>query len=319
MASVPERIEGRKIGLALGSGSARGWAHFGVFQALEECGVRVDYVAGTSIGALAGAVFASGTTESFLEIVPTLEWKRVAGFFDWVLPRSGLIDGRKIASFVREHVHEKLIEDLPIPFAAVATDLLTGTESVLDRGDVIEAVRASMAFPGILTPVRCGDQVLTDGGLVNPIPVDVVRRMGADIVIAVDLNHDIVTRKGAARKPTPRRTMKKAVTDWAGRRIADRSRILTSINDKLAQMDFPRRNRLGEPTGKDRLPSIFEVLFTSISILEQQVTAMRLAVDPPDLLIQPALGHIRLLEFNKAEEGIRAGYEEAMTQLDGFV
>jgi len=188
----------RKIGLALGSGSARGWAHIGVIKALTEVGVRVDYVAGTSVGAVVGAVYASGRIAALEDVVLQLDWKQIASFLDIVFPKSGLIDGNKIADFIRRHVEAKKIEDLPLPFCALATDLATGGEVAIQEGDIIEAVRASISVPGIFTPVRKDDMILVDGGLVNPVPVSMVREMGADFVIAVDLNHDIVG-KGIGR------------------------------------------------------------------------------------------------------------------------
>ena len=130
----------KKIGLALGSGSARGWAHIGVIQALSEAGIRVDCVAGTSIGAMVGAVYASGKIDELEEIVLQFDWKHILHFFDIVFPKSGLIDGMKVADFIRSHVKEKNIEELPIPFRAVTTDLTTGHEVVIQNGDIIEAV-----------------------------------------------------------------------------------------------------------------------------------------------------------------------------------
>jgi len=144
----------QKIGLALGSGSSRGWAHIGVIKALTEAGSHIDYVAGTSIGAVVGAVFASGKIGVLEEIVLQLDWRQITSFLDVVFPKSGLIDGNRISEFIRSNVGEKNIEDLSLPFCAVSTDLATGNEMVLHEGDIIEAVRASISVPGIFTPVR---------------------------------------------------------------------------------------------------------------------------------------------------------------------
>ncbi len=302
-----------RIGLALGSGSARGWAHFGVIQALDELGVPVHCVAGTSIGALVGAMFASGTISSVIDLIPTLDWRRIASFFDVVFPRSGLIDGKRLSDFIRQYVHETHIEDLPIPFSAIATDLATGQEVVLNRGDVLEAVRASMSFPGILTPVRSNHMILVDGGMVNPVPVTTVRQMGAEIVIAVDLNHDIVEKKGYGARSQPLYATRRRLS-WP-RRLGERWKRLTFLNDRLAAMDLPEIFRKKRRENRRELPSIFEVLFSSISIMETQITQSSLKAHPPDLLLQPKLGHIRLLEFQHAREGIAAGYEEAMEKV----
>ncbi len=305
-----------RIGLALGSGSARGWAHFGVIQALDELGVPVHCVAGTSIGALVGAVFASGATASVVDLIPKLDWKRIASFFDVVFPRSGLIDGKRLSGFIHRHVRETHIEDLPIPFRAVATDLATGQEVVLGEGDILEAVRASMSFPGILTPVRYGGSILVDGGMVNPVPVSVLRDMGAEFVIAVDLNQGIVEKKGyGGRSERPHSAHRRI--SWP-RRLSEKWKLLTSINERLASVELPevlrRRGR-----SREHLPSIFEVLFSSISIMEAQITQSSLNACPPDLLLQPNLGHIRLLEFQRAREGIAAGYEEALEKVGGWL
>jgi NTE family protein len=304
----------KKIGLALGGGSSRGWAHFGVIQALSELGIQIDCVAGTSIGALVGALFAAGAAEKFLESAPQFAWKRLASFFDLTSPWSGLIDGKKVADFLRDHVQAADIRDLPVPFAAVAVDLRTGKEVILDSGDLMESVRASMAFPGVLTPVARGETFLLDGGLVNPVPVSVVRKMGADYVIAVDLNHDVVAKKGAARAGRahrPRRTPLR----WARRKLSERGPFLNALNERFLQLELPVWRKIRSSTGRDAAPNIFEVLFSSISIMESQITTARLRDDPPDLLLQPQLGHIRFLEFHRAKEGIQAGYEEAMLKL----
>jgi len=139
----------RKIGIALGSGSARGWAHIGVIKALNEAGIRLDYVAGTSAGAVVGAVYASGRIDSLKDVVLQLDWKKITFLLDVVFPKSGLIDGNRIAEFIRSNVGEKNIEDLHLPFCAVSTDLATGNEVVINDGDIIEAVRASISIPGI--------------------------------------------------------------------------------------------------------------------------------------------------------------------------
>jgi len=192
-----DNSQGRRtrIGLALGSGSARGLAHLGVIRAIEDAGIEVDFIAGTSMGAFIGAIFASGNLDRLAADLLDFDWKSITSLLDLVFPRSGLIDGQKIAGFVRAHVSSASIEDLSIPFRAVATDLMNGKEVVIGTGDLIEAVRASISVPGILTPVRSDGRILVDGGLVNPVPVSTVRAMGADLVIAVDLNHDIVASR----------------------------------------------------------------------------------------------------------------------------
>ncbi|MCK4340419.1 MAG: patatin-like phospholipase family protein [Phycisphaerae bacterium] len=317
MCSVNTRLKSaKKVGLALGSGSARGWSHIGVIRALAEAGIRIHCVAGTSIGAVVGAVFASGKLDAFEEIVIGFDWKQVARFFDVVFPKSGLIDGKKVADFVRGHVRGENIEDLPIPFSAVATDLGTGREVIIQDGDLIEAIRASISVPGIFTPVRREGSILADGGLVNPVPVTVAREMGADFVIAVDLNHDIVATKGI--KPLTANSRDAAPGRGLSRGLGKTSRIVETLDKAVGALELRALLQLGEWTAKEPLPNIFEVLGASINIMESQITATKLKADPPDLLIQPKLGHMRFLEFSRAQEGIAEGYRATNARLHSF-
>ena len=303
------------IGLALGSGSARGLAHIGVIRALEEAGIKIDCVAGTSIGALIGSVYASGKLDDMEKVYLDFDWKKIAYFFDIVFPKSGLIDGNKVADFVREYVHTETIEHLPLPFKAVATDIGSGEEVTMDKGDVIEAVRASISVPGIFTPVRRNGRVLVDGGLTNPVPVSTARSMGAKLVIAVDLNHDIVAGKApeSISKSSDQNSFVETLSRMGGAKYLA---AVERINLGLQSMDNPALNQIQAWLAEESLPNIFEVLLSSINVMETQITRTRLHMDPPDLLIQPKLGHIRFLEFNRAEEIINIGYEETCKQLE---
>ncbi|MCD6294801.1 MAG: patatin-like phospholipase family protein [Deltaproteobacteria bacterium] len=306
-----------KVGLALGSGSARGWAHIGVIKALTEAGIRVDYIAGTSIGAVVGAVYASGKIETLENVVRQFDWKQIVSFFDIVFPKSGLIDGNKVADFVRTHVAPGNIEDLGLPFRVISTDLETGSEVVIQEGDVIEAVRASISIPGIFTPVRKDGVILLDGGLVNPVPVSVVREMGADFVIAVDLNHDIVGKKGAG-KNADFESDKPSSDSENGNNSTKKGWIRNALNGRVMSIDLPVLTQVKQWMAKDPTPSIFEVLVSSINIMETQITATRLKAEPPDLLIQPKLGHLKFLEFNRAEEAIAEGYRAMKSRINLF-
>jgi NTE family protein len=299
----------KKIGLALGSGSARGWAHIGVIKALDEAGIRLDYIAGTSAGAVVGAVYASGRINSLKDVVLQLDWKKVISFLDIVFPKSGLIDGKKIADFVRTSVGEKNIEDLRLPFCAVSTDLATGNEVVIKDGDIIEAVRASISMPGVFTPVKISNTILVDGGLVNPVPVSVVRKMGADLVIAVNLNHGIVAKRRTRKIHKPNHGGCTPGTGTAHDATKE-SGIRDALHKKFDTLDIPALKHIRQWVSRDPVPNIFEIIIDSINIMEAQITIARLKTDPPDLLIQPDLGHIKFLEFNRAQEAIFAGYEE---------
>jgi len=187
----------KNIGLALGSGSARGWAHIGVIRALADAGIEVKCIAGTSIGSLVGAAFALNKIDVLEAFARQLDWKQIVFFLDVAFPRSGLIDGEKITDFLCGYVQEINIEELPLRCCAVATVLTTGREVILNKGNLIETIRASISVPGIFTPVKKNGSFLVDGGLVNPVPVSAARNMGADYVIAVDLNHDIFDKRSA--------------------------------------------------------------------------------------------------------------------------
>ena len=303
-----------KVGLALGSGSARGWSHIGAIRALTEAGIHADCVAGTSIGALIGAVYAAGEMDMLETWALQLEWKQILSFMDVVLPKSGLIDGVKIADLVRRHVHKEKIEELSVPFGAVATDIRTGHEVVLRHGDVIEAVRASISLPGIFTPVERNHDFLIDGGLVNPLPVSAARSMGADFVIAVDLNSDIMT-PGRLRSPAPTCDCSISSRIRRGLKASAVHPLTLSLKERIASLELPELMQIKRWLAQDPSPNIFEVLLTSIRIMQAQITRANLKTDPPDLLIQPQLGHVNLMEFHRAEEAVAEGYRAAKIAL----
>lgn len=302
----------KKIGLALGSGGARGWAHIGVIQALEEAGIPVHCVAGASMGALVGGAYASGKVHVLREVALRLDWRQVLyHFLEFTFPRSGLIDGAKIVRFVRAQVAKSDIETLPMPFAAVATDLATGREVVIRKGDLIDAIRASIAIPGIFTPVIRDGEVLVDGGLVDPVPVSVARQMGADFVIAVDLNRGAFDRRPKARAPAP-----------AAKPVPlspVQNRFLQALDEKFRQFDVsvlaPARKWVA---ARSDLPNVFDVLGNSIRIVEAQIAEARLKEDRPEVLIRPAVGRMNFMEFHRADEVIRAGYAAAFAQMDAI-
>jgi NTE family protein len=312
-----ENVSQFKIGLALGSGSARGWAHIGVIRALQEEGIHVDYVAGTSIGAIVGAIFSSGEINTVEKWIEHLSWRQILSFVDVVVPRSGLIDGKKVADLIRKYVRVQNIEELPIPFAAVATDLLSGEEVVLKQGDIIEAIRASISLPGIFTPVETNGKILVDGGLVNPLPVSVVREMGANFVIAVDLNSDIMPEKREkrrTRKKIPELSRikdKLAETPLYSLLVALETRV---ENSKILTLEHVKRWLATKPT-----PDIFEIIAISARIMQAQITKLNLKASPADLLIQPRVGHINLLGFNRAREAIDEGYKAAKYVLQNIM
>jgi NTE family protein len=276
-----------RLGLALGGGSARGWAHIGVIRALQQAGIRPDIVCGTSIGALVGAAYAAGELDHFEQWVLRLGVADVLGFLDVTLS-SGLVKGERLMSFFQRNVVDRPIEELNMPFAAVATALHSGAEIWLRSGSTLSAVRASIAMPGLFRPVLHDGMVLVDGGLVNPVPVSLVRAMGADVVIAVDLGSDILgrhLRAAPAREPPPG-----VVGDWI-RKLQDNLGPLVPAHssDDLA------------------MPNILDVLASSLNIMQVRIARSRMAGEPPDLVVAPRLAHLRLLDFHRAEEAIEEG------------
>ena len=306
-----------KVGLALGSGSARGLSHLGAIRAIEEAGIEVSFIAGTSMGALIGAIHAAGKLDELEATFLGFDWKTTASFFDVVLPKSGLLDGEKVSELVRAHVHADAIEMLPIPFAAVAADIGTGEEVIIRSGDVIEAVRASISVPGIFTPVRSNGRILVDGGITNPVPVSTVRAMGADMVIAVDLNHEIVAGKNLKPLRGTKNNIREedGTSDMFSRWVGDYRNSMQDIKQKLLALDNPASAQFRKWASEEPLPNIFEVLLASINIMETRITHNRLLLDKPEVTIQPPLGHIRFLEFARAEEIIAIGYEHTQRQL----
>jgi len=276
-----------RVGLALGSGAARGWAHVGVIRALEQAGIRPDIVCGTSIGALVGAAYAAGKLDRFEQWVLSLGLGDVLAYMDIGL-NGGLLRGERLIEFFRRNFTDQRIEDLPIRFAAVATALETGAEVWLQEGSTLDAVRASMALPGLLAPAMSDGAVLVDGGLVNPVPVSLARAMGADIVVAVDLNSDIVGRH--LRPRVQPEAPASDLTVW-----------LRKVQDNLGAY-LPAAS-----SDERKLPSMLDVLASSINIMQVRITRSRMAGEPPDLVVAPRLSHLGLLDFHRANDAIEAG------------
>lgn len=290
----------KKVGIALGSGSARGWSHIGVIRSLQEAGIPIDIACGASIGALVAGSLAAGFLDPLDRWVRKLSWSHIIGFMDVMIPRSGLVEGEKISGYLREVLSDPRIEDLPVPFIAVATDLKTGKEVWIREGSLIDAVRASIALPGIFTPSGQNGQWLVDGGLVNPVPVSPCRSMGADIVVAVNLNSDIMGKQRVRRIVDPPSNGRNGVSPQAkGRWAAFLNQTAQKGNLTLFRQLFQEQ--------PDRGPSFFDVMATSVKIMQDAITRQRLLADPPDILVKPKLAHIGLMEFNRAEESIEEG------------
>lgn len=278
-----------RIGLALGSGSSRGWSHIGVIKALAEIGVEPDIVSGSSIGALVGASYCAGKLDKLENWLKTLSKLEVAKFFELNWSLDGFVDVGHIAEFLNTYVcDEKLgIEQLDKTFAAVATDLENGREVWFTKGSVLQAVLASMSLPGLFPPIQYKGRWLVDGGLVNPVPISICRALGADVVIAVNLNGDIVGKHLVQKSKSE---------DNHG--FADR--FVKSIKH-YSEAIFPDKHT------EKKTPSLFNAIASSVNITQDRITRSRMAGDPPDVLLTPKLSRIGLLEFHRAAEAVMEG------------
>ena len=268
-----------RLGIALGSGSARGWAHIGVLRALRQAGIEPDLVCGTSIGAFVGAAYASGRLDELEAWVASLTRRDVLGFFDVSLG-GGLIKGERLLNFGTEPFLHGSFADLARPCACVATDLANGREIWLKEGAIADAVRASIAVPGLFAPHPVGGRFLVDGGLVNPVPVSLCRAIDADVVIAVDLGMDTINlRLGKALPVNVQGGWRRKVGNWLGRN---------------GNGDAPR-------------PSLTDVLTNSVAIMQGRISRSRMAGEPADVLVAPRLGQMGLLDYHRGVDAITAG------------
>ena len=290
-----------KIGLALGGGAARGWAHIGVLRALHEAGIQPDIIAGTSIGAVVGAGGLAGQLDELESFARELTRRRVLGYLDFNLSGTGLITGHRLGERLRKQLGDTKIEDLQRRFTAVATEIGTGHEVWLSRGNLVDAVRASYALPGVFRPVKVDGRWLFDGALVNPIPVSVCRALGARYVIAVNLNIDISNRgtiSNISTMPGSDRDMEEAPV---------------TAKNGAGVRQLLQRQLLGR--GED-VPGISTVMVDAFNIVQDRIARSRLAGDPPDAMISPRLHGIGLFDFHRADDLIARGMAAAQREIE---
>lgn len=303
------------IGLALGSGAARGLAHIGVLKVLEEAGIPIACIAGTSIGAFIGALYAAGVPVQQMEkTLCELNWRALARLLSPTLPTSGLLDGGKVANFMAELLPVQTFEELSIPLAVTATDVESGEALVIHQGSLLEGLHAATAFPGIFAPVPWKGRFLVDGGLCNPVPADVAYRMGAQRVIGVSAIPTLTGSQPAdlnalSGKPhNVRKTFRKFFTS------AQLESLLHDIWQNNGSQESPATRGQLQVEPKHRSPGIFRVCARSVAIMENQINDLRLEKEAIDLLIRPSFDDISLLDFHRAKESIKAG-EIATLQL----
>jgi NTE family protein len=295
------------VGLVLGSGAARGFAHIGVIHALREHGIIPDIVVGTSMGALVGGCYANGQLEQLEVWARALTLRRIIGYLDVRIGSSGVIGGGRLARRLEQAIGNTSIEDLPVRFAAIATEVGTGHEIWLTRGTLALALRASYALPGIFPPVRLGGRWLMDGALVNPVPVTAARAFGARVVIAVNLDADRFAR-GATIASHGSDETDDAITVAPSK---PRNGFL-GLGGMFGAERTLRRQIFGRSSVR---PSFSTVMIEAFNIMQDRLTRMRLAGDPPDVLIGPRLSRINLFDFHRAEEIIALGAEAAEKSL----
>lgn len=282
-----------KIGIALGGGAARGWAHIGVLHALREAGLEPDVVVGTSIGSVVGGCYVAGHLDELQSFACRLNKRRVFGFLDFNFGGSGLITGQKLTGELNAYLDGVSIEGLPREFVAVATELKTGHEIWLSKGPLVPAMHASYALPGIFRPVQINDRWLIDGALVNPIPVSVCRALGARIVIAVNLNWDFFGRGSVV----PNQDAFDETQPGGDEQMPPEG------NGQAAQ-NLLRRQFFGPGEGA---PGISSVMMDAFNIIQDRISRSRLAGDPPDVMIMPTLGGMGMFDFHLAEPAIESG------------
>ncbi|HOS40460.1 MAG TPA: patatin-like phospholipase family protein [Spirochaetota bacterium] len=308
----------KKVGLALGSGGAKGIAHIAVLEYLSSMGIPIHMLAGSSIGSVISALYACGSLTRFRNDLLAMKKSDMISLFDPVFPKSGFIEGDRFIEFLSRYVPTTArLEDLSIPVNIVATEFFTGKTVVFDSGPVLDAVRASVSIPGVLIPVRRGQSLLVDGGVTNPLPIDVVEHMGADLTIAVNLHPTVVKTKfellrnnpvnGAGGTETGKMNFKQAAPD------NEPDAELSSDGEKdrgiMRYFDKWFRTRESEKT-EEKFPTIFEVIGQSIDIMEYMITEMTLQRHRPTVLIEPNLIEMKTLDFLQArsalDEGTRA-------------
>jgi NTE family protein len=295
------------IGLALGGGAARGFAHIGIMRTLLAHGIVPNVVVGTSIGAVVGGAYAAGHLDTLEQWARGLQVRNILGYLDIRLNGSGLIGGEKLAAQLSASIGDTLIEDLPLKFASVATEVRTGHEIWLTHGRLVDAMRASYALPGIFQPILVGDRWLVDGALVNPVPVSAARALGAEIVIAANLSSDIFTH---------------STTIYAHGALRSEP-VETEIEAKppkrgLGKLFSPERTVKREFFGGGGRPGISSVMVDAFNIMQDRITRARLAGDPPDLLITPRVGQVGWFDFHRAADLIDHGARAAERAIDSI-
>lgn len=287
------------IGLALGSGASRGWAHIGVIRELAENGIEPDIITGCSIGSMVGTAYTAGNLDKLEEWVCSLSKRKLAQFLELNLSLNGFVDVQHLDQFLDTYICDQKtqIEDLAKTFACVATDLETGREIWFTEGSAHQAIKSSISIPGLFPPIKYQNKWLVDGALVNPVPISLCRALGADIVIAVNLNNGLVGKRFNNQKT--------AIKNKENGFISSFTNTVKSYSDSL----------FNSPEDKDVPPGLIDTIVSSMNIVEDRITRSRMVGDPPDVLLSPRLAHIELLESQRGEEAIQEGRKTVCKNL----
>ncbi|MGE3245137.1 MAG: patatin-like phospholipase family protein [Beijerinckiaceae bacterium] len=296
-----------RVGLAIGAGAARGWAHIGILRTLDAAGIKPDIIAGTSVGAVVGGCYAAGKLGALEDFARSLTKRRIFGLMDITLSGAGLVSGSRLRSRLEEALGNLRIEDLPEIFTAVATEMGSGHEIWLDRGSLVEAIRASYALPGIFEPLKINGRWLFDGALVNPVPVTVCRAHGAEIVIALNLNTEL--RRATVSEEAVAEEALDAFETEADRQQTSVTGFLPALRGRAGLL----RRQFAGPNGGP--PGIATAMVDAFNITQDRIARSRLAGDPPDLTINAKLGSIGFFDFHRAAEMIDLGREAARKAL----
>ncbi|HEY8332521.1 MAG TPA: patatin-like phospholipase family protein [Tardiphaga sp.] len=295
------------IGLALGGGAARGFAHIGVLRTLLAHGIVPNVVVGTSIGAVVGGSYAAGHLDTLEEWARSLQPRNILSYLDIRLNGSGLIGGNKLAAQLEASLGQTVIEDLPLKFASVATEVRTGHEIWLTHGKLVDAMRASYALPGIFSPVLVGDRWLVDGALVNPVPVSAARALGAEIVIAANLSNDVFGHSTTI------------FSHGSGADVVEPEiEVVAPPRRGFGKFFSAERTMKREFFGGGGRPGISSVMVDAFNIMQDRITRARLAGDPPDLLIAPRVGKIGWFDFHRADDLIAHGARATERAIDSI-
>ena len=286
----------RNVALVLSSGGARGCAHIGAIKALEQNGFNITSIAGTSMGALVGGIYATGQLQLFEDWVSSLDMMEVLKLTDFSISKKGLVKGEKVINKIRQIVPERNIEDLAIPFCAVATDIIQGTETVFTEGDLYEAIRASISIPTVFQPLQLNDHYYVDGGLTNPIPVNRVKRFDDDLLVVVDVSAPIPYQKKMIESIQP-----------ANNKYSEKIELIKA-----------KFNSLIPSQKKSENIEIFNLSNRSIGTMMRKISELTLEKHQVDLLISISKESFSTYDFYKAKEIIKEGEEVTLNALKDF-